>query len=141
MAGLQGTPGGADARRIPDKHLLGGAGCQSAEEIYATLHHHALSLPYRRRRRGGLPPPRPLSELFCGLFGRPLLHGGPVCQDGRTALDVRERESGSPERKRKAHRVTQQLQMTARGRARSRDATRRDLIHTVLWDCARNRIT
>ena len=32
-----------------------------------------------------------------------------------------ESESGSPQRKRKAHRVTQQLQMTARSRARSRD--------------------
>ncbi len=35
----------------------------------------------------------------------------------------------------------QQLQMTARGRARSRDATRRDVIHTARWDCVRNRIT
>ena len=52
-----------------------------------------------------------------------------------------ESESGSPQRKRKAHRVTQQLQMTARGRARSRDAARRDLIRTARWDCAQNRIT
>ena len=44
-------------------------------------------------------------------------------------------------RKRKARSVMQQLQMTARSRARSRDTARHDLIHMARWDCAQNRIT